>query len=129
SGGAAPLALTLRHEGWGARGGLRAPVRAVTTARLEAVGPRRVRMALTHSVFHVRRGESLYLAEAASDRLVLRSLLGDGERSRLELPLPAGRGRVEADLWLRTNGGTRAAPRWALEWVRRSKPARDPAAS
>jgi hypothetical protein len=106
---------------------LREPVRAVTTARLEAVGPRRVRVALTHSVFHVRRGESLYLAEAASDRLVLRSLTGDGDRSRLELTIPAGRGRVEAGLWLGTSGGVRAAPRWNLEWVRRSKPARDAA--
>jgi hypothetical protein len=129
SGGAAPLALVVRHEGWGARGGLREPVRAVTTARLEAVGPRRVRVALTHSVFHVRRGESLYLAEAASDRLVLRSLTGDGDRSRLELAIPAGRGRVEAGVWLGTSGGVRVAPRWNLEWVRRSKPARDAAPS
>jgi hypothetical protein len=124
SGEAAPLALTVRHEGWGARGGLRAPVRAVTTARLEALGPRRVRVALTHSVFRVRRGESLYLAEAASDRLALRSLTGDGDRSRLELTIPAGLGRLEAGLWVGTNGGVRAAPRWTLEWVRRSRPAR-----
>jgi hypothetical protein len=124
SGGASPLALTVRHEGWGARGGLHEPVRAVTTARLAAAGPRGVRLALTHSVFHVRRGESLYLTEAASDRLVLRSLSGDGDRSRLELTIPAGRGRLDAALLLGTSGGVRAAPRWSLEWVRRSQPAR-----
>jgi hypothetical protein len=121
---AAPLRLTIRQEGWGAHGGLREPVRAATTARLEARGPREVRVSLTHSVFRARSGESLYLAEAQSDRMVLRSLSGEGDRSRLEITVPAGRGRLRADLLLGATRGVRSAPRWKIEWVRRSRRAR-----
>jgi len=122
SGGADPLTLTVRHETWGARAMLRDVVRAVSSARLEARGPFGARVALTNAVFRTRRGESLYLGEAESDRVVLRALSGEGRRSRLELLVPAGRGRVRATLLVTTLGGVQSEPRWTMEWIRRSRP-------
>ena len=81
-----------------------------------------MRVALTHAVFRTRRGESLYLGEAESDRVVLRALSGEGRRSRLELLVPAGRGRVRATLLVTTLGGAQSEPRWTMEWIRRSRP-------
>jgi hypothetical protein len=121
SGGGEPIEVTLRHESWGARAPLREVVRAVTTARFEVRGPAGLVAALTHSAFRTRRGESLYLAEAESDRLVLRVLAGDGHRSRLELVVPVGRDRVRATGLVTVTGARRAEPRWSLEWIRRSK--------
>ena len=72
------------------------------------------------------------LAAAASDRLVLRSLTGDskaiGRGSSWRSPPAAA--RVEVPVWsLGTSGGPQSSGRWNLEWVRRSKPARDAAPS
>jgi hypothetical protein len=121
AGGGDPVAITLRHESWGARAPLRDLVRTVTSARFEVGGPGGSRMALNHTAYRTRRGESLYLAEAESDRLVLRALAGEGHRSRLELVVPAGRGRLRATLLLTALATRPAAPRWTLEWIRRSR--------
>jgi hypothetical protein len=121
-GPADPLRLSLRHESWGARGGWREVVRAVTSAGLEARGPGGSALRLTHAAYRVRRGESLYLAEMESDRLVLRALAGEGHRSRLEVTVPAGRGRVRGVLLLGRSAAGFAPPRWSLEWIRRSRP-------
>jgi len=89
--------------------------------RIEARGPRGARLVLSHTTFRTRRGESLYLAEAESDRLVLRALAGEGHRSRLELAAPVGQGRVIATVLTTSRTGAPTEPRWSLEWVRRSK--------
>ena len=123
SSGAEPFSLAVRHEGWGARAVLRDVVRTVTSARIEARAPLGVKLALSHAVFRTRRGESLYLAESESDRLVLRALSGEGQRSKLEVLVPAGRGRVRATLLVTAAGNRPSAPKWTMEWIRRSRPA------
>jgi hypothetical protein len=120
-GGMGKVFLGLRHESWGERPWARAVVRAVTTARLEARGPAGLDLGLTHSVYRVQRGESLYLPEVESDRLVLRALSGEGERTRVEARTPFAGGRVRAALHL---AGTQAADRrtqWTLDWTRRAQ--------
>jgi hypothetical protein len=120
-GGSPALGLALRHEAWGARSMARRPVRVVTTARLEAQAPAGLLLRLTHAVFRVRPGESLYLPEVLSDRLVLRALSGAGERTRLELALPAGRGSLRAALNLSSKGIRRLRSQWTLDWTRRAR--------
>ncbi|TMQ65477.1 MAG: hypothetical protein E6K78_07575 [Candidatus Eisenbacteria bacterium] len=118
---ATPLALSLRHEAWGDRAILRGGARVVTTVRLEASGPFGWKLAVTHSVFRSRRGESLYLAEGEIDRLVLRAVSGEGERSRIELRLPAAGGRLTGGLQLVRSVGRAAPVRWSLDWSRRGR--------
>ena len=118
---ATPLALSLRHEAWGDRAILRGGARVVTTVRLEASGPLGWKLAVTHSVFRSRRGESLYLAEGEIDRLVLRAVSGEGERSRIELRLPAAGGRITGGLQLVRSVGRAAPVRWSLDWSRRGR--------
>jgi len=125
-----PLALALRHESWGATPILRDVVRAVTSVRVDARAPFGMRVTLSHAVYRTRRGESLYLPESESDRLVLRALSGEGQRTTLELLAPAGRrGRVRATLRISTSGVRQGAPQWTLEWMRRSPRDRAPASS
>jgi hypothetical protein len=115
-----PLGLLVRHELWGARPGLRDVTRAVSSCRIEARLPRGISLSLAHLVFRVRRGESLYLREAESDRLVLRALSGEGERTQLDLRLPFARGALRAGAQLTAPLAGRRVPRWTLEWTRRS---------
>ena len=115
------MALGVRHESWGERPWVRGVVRSVTSARLEARGPAGSRFTIAHSVFKVRRGESLYLPEAESDRLVLRAVSGEGERTRIEARLPFAGGRVRAALHLNTAPDRRARPDWTLDWSRRAR--------
>lgn len=125
-GGAPGTRLTLRHELWGTRAWAREAVRRALVARLERDLPRSGRIAVTHAVWDVRRGEVSYLPEPAADRLVLRALAGRGERSRIEVALPMTSGEVRLGLaWVTggTRGGTRP-PTWTIEWVRRSRLAR-----
>jgi hypothetical protein len=120
-GGAPDLGLALRHEAWGARSGARDPVRAVTTVRVETRAPAGAAVCVTHAVFRVRSGESVYLPEAESDRLVLRAISGAGERTRVEIHLPAAGGMAHAALGLSSGGGRSGRPRWTLEWTRRTR--------
>ena len=125
-GGAPGARLTLRHELWGTRAWARDAVRRALVVRLERDLPRAGRIAVTHAVWDLRRGEVSYLPESAADRLVLRALAGRGERSRIEVALPMTSGEVRLGLaWVTggTRGGTRP-PTWTIEWVRRSRLAR-----
>jgi hypothetical protein len=115
------LALGVRHESWGERPWGRGVVRSVTSARLEARGPAELRLAIVHSAYQVRRGESLYLPEAESDRLVLRAVSGEGERTRIELRAPFAGGRARAALHLNTAPERRARSDWTLDWTRRAR--------
>jgi len=119
--GAGAMSLGARHESWGERSWGRGVVRSVTSARLEARGPLDVRLAIAHSVYHARRGESLYLPEAESDRLVLRALSGEGARTRIELRAPFAGGRARAALNLSTALERRARADWTLDWTRRAR--------
>jgi hypothetical protein len=127
--GAAPgLALTVRHEAWGERRFAHGEVRAASSARIEVSAPFGVKLALAATAFRVRRGESLYLADSEGSRLVLRSLSGSGERTRLELQAPAGRGRVRAALNL-DERAPRTRAQWTLDWTRRTRASGAPRAS
>ncbi len=112
--------LVLREERWGERAIVRSGLRAVTAARFECDAPFGARLALTQAAYRVRRGESLYLPEAEADRLVLRALTGTGERTRLEVALPAGSGRVRASLALAGVAGE-ARSKWTIDWTRRAR--------
>jgi hypothetical protein len=119
--GTGEMALGVRHESWGERPWGRGVVRSVTSARLEARGPLDIRLGVAHSVFRVRRGESLYLPEAESDRLILRAVSGEGERTRIEARSPFAGGRVRAALHLNTASDRRARADWTLDWTRRAR--------
>jgi hypothetical protein len=122
TGGSRFMLLSLRHEGWGAGPWARDEVRAVSTAGVEARGPWGLALRVAHSLYRVQRGESLYLAEAESDRLVLRALSGEGSRTRLEARLPFAGGRVGATVQLSSTAVERE-PRaqWTLDWTRRAR--------
>jgi hypothetical protein len=122
-GGSPGARLALRHELWGERAFARDAVRRAVVARADWAVPYGGRLAVTHSVWRVRSGESLYLPEAQPDRLVLRASSGAGTRTRCELRLPLAMGTVRLGLSL-ASGGTRSAaarPAWTVEWSRRSK--------
>lgn len=122
TGGTRSLLLSLRHEGWGAGPWARDEVRAVSTAGVDARGPWGLAVRVAHSVYRVQRGESLYLAEAESDRLVLRALSGEGSRTRLEARMPFAGGRVGATMQLTSTAVEREPrPQWTLDWTRRAR--------
>jgi hypothetical protein len=120
-GGPPGLSLALRHEAWGEDRLARHAVRVVSGARVAARGPLGTAVEVAHTVFHARRGESLYLAEAEADRLIVRALSGDGERTRIEFRAPAVGGTLRAALDLAATGGKPPRPRWALDWSRRAR--------
>jgi hypothetical protein len=69
----------------------------------------------------VKRGESLYLREAESDRVVLRALTGEGVRTLIEARSPFAGGRVRAALHLTSASERRARAQWTLDWTRRAR--------
>jgi hypothetical protein len=121
----AGMALALRHEVLGAQRLGRAAVRTVTAVRLEIEGPAETGVGITHSTYRARPGESLYLAEAASDRVVLRAVSGTGRRTRVEVRAPGAGGRIHAALDVPATVGVRSGgssrPQWTLEWTRRAR--------
>jgi hypothetical protein len=120
-GGPPGLNLALRHEVWGEDRLARHAVRVVSGARVAARGPFGTAVEVAHTVFHARRGESLYLAEAGADRLIVRALSGDGGRTRVEFRAPAVGGTLRAALDLAATGTQTPRPRWALDWSRRAR--------
>lgn len=118
-GGSDGLKLVLREEWWGEGAWVRGTVRSVSAAGVEIMGPARSVLRISHCAYRVRRGESLYLPEAESDRLVLRALTGVGERTRIEtqLPLAGGVGRAAA-AWTTASAPPRV--QWTLDWSRRA---------
>jgi hypothetical protein len=120
-GGSRELSLELRTEIWGESPWARSVVRRVSLAGVEVRGPAGVLVAVTEAVYRARSGESLYLTETGSDRLVLRALPGAGERTRIELRAPVAHGRARAGLSVRSTAA--AAPRfeWTCDWERRTR--------
>jgi hypothetical protein len=116
-----PLVVAMRHETWGRSAFARAATRTVSSLGLEAQSPRGASVRASHSVYRVGSGESLYLPELAPDRLVLRALSGDGERTRLEARLPVNGGRVAASVDLVRPNGRERDVRWSFEWTRRAR--------
>ena len=121
----AGLALVLRHEVLGAERLGRAAVRTVTAAQAQLEGPAGTALRITHCVYRVRSGESLYLIETASDRVILRAVSGTGRRTRVEVRAPGAGGRIDAALEIPgvADAGSREAtsPRWTLDWTRRAR--------
>ena len=115
------LSMTVRHEVWGERRFARAAVRTVSAVRVEAAAPWNIVVRVTHSVYRARSGESLYLAEAWSDRLVLRAVSGAGERTRFEVQAPAAGGNLRAAVNVSVTAGTSPRPQWTLDWTRRAR--------
>lgn len=115
------LALALRHETWGRAAFAREATRSVSSLGIEARGPLGVTVRASHSVYRVGSGESLYLPELAPDRLVLRALSGDGERTRLEARVPVSGGRIAATVDLMRPNHRDRDVRWTFEWSRRSR--------
>jgi hypothetical protein len=120
-GGPPGMSLALRQEAWGERRFARGAVRAATAVRLDVQGPLGSWFSVAQTAYRVRRGESLYLAEAESDRLVLRSLTGAGERTRIECRAAAGGGALRAALNLSTAALNRPRAQWVLDWTRRAR--------
>jgi hypothetical protein len=120
-GSAAPVTLAARHEVFGTRSFARDAVRVASSVQLEAPLAAGLDLRVAHTVYRARRGESLYLPEPASDRVVLRALSGDGERTRLELNAPIAGGRMSAGLTWNDKQGADVRPRWNLEWARRAR--------
>jgi hypothetical protein len=115
------LAMALRHDVWGERAVIRAAVRAVTVVRIQAGTSPRPTLGLTHAIHRVRGGETVYLPEAGTDRLVLRALSGSGERTRLELGLPAGGGALRATLEIVAVAEKPPRLQWTFDWTRRAR--------
>lgn len=118
SAGPAHLRLTLRQEVWGARSFARAAVRVLTVARVDAAGPFGTSLGIEQDVWQAQRGESLYLAEDAVDRIVLRALAADGERTRVQAAAPLASGRVRASAAWTASGAHAPRPQWRLDWTR-----------
>ena len=119
--GEGTLALGLRHEVWGEHPWVRGVVRSVSGMRIGARGPAGLELDITHSVYRVKRGESLYLREVESDRLVLRALAGEGQRTRIEARSPCAGGRLRAGLVLGSASERRVRTQWTLDWMRRAR--------
>ena len=76
---------------------------------------------MSHTVYRVASGESAYLAENGPDRLILRALSGEGERSRIEALVPIAGGRVRASLDLTRTVTSAERTRWTFDWSRRGR--------
>lgn len=116
--GSAGLRLTLRQELWGARNFARAQVRVLEVARVEAAGPFATSLGVEQDVWQAQHGENLYLAEDAVDRIVLRALVADGERTRVQLARPLAAGRLRATATWIVSGARAPRPQWRLDWTR-----------
>ena len=119
-GGSRAFGLLLSQELWGERAFARRAVRSVSAAGVEVTGPWESRLRVAHCVYRVRRGETLYLPEAESDRLVLRALSGNGERTRVELQTPLAGGVVRAAASLATPARRSPRLQWTATWTRRA---------
>jgi hypothetical protein len=118
--GTGVVTASLRHEVWGGQR-FRAAVRRVSGVRLEIRGPGPARIRVAQTAFRVGFGESLYLREAYSDRLVLRALTGYGERTSIECRFPIAGGRLTLGMQLTRRRGSEPRMVWTFDWVRRAR--------
>jgi hypothetical protein len=114
-------ALDLRHELRGGRAFARRTVRRAIVARGESALPAGGSLAVTHSAWSTRAGESLWISESNGDLLTLRAASGAGERTQVVLVVPFVGGRARAAVDWTTVAARRAAPGWSLEWTRRTR--------
>ncbi len=119
-GGPEGMGLVLREEWWGEGAWVRDAVRSVSAAGVELAGPARSVLRISHCAYRVRRGESLYLPEDESDRLVLRALTGVGERTRIEMQLALAGGFARAAAAWTAAAADRPRVQWTLDWSRRA---------
>jgi hypothetical protein len=124
SGGGPDVALGLRHESWGSEAFARARVREVSSARVDVAVVAGAHVQVTHTVYRSPRGESFYLPELETDRLVLRALSGAGQRTRAELVVPVAGGRVRGGLALSPGRAAKDRVQWTVDWSRRVRLAR-----
>jgi hypothetical protein len=120
SGGPPDLAMSLKHEIWGSRGGLHAIRRSVTTAAFTASPSRGFTIGVTHTLYRTETGDTQYIGEQEDDRQVLRALSGTGRRTRFEAGIPAAGGAVHAALMV-TAAVHPSAPAWTIDWTRRAR--------
>jgi hypothetical protein len=114
------MGLVLREEWWGEGAWVRDAVRGVSAAGVEIAGPARSVLRISHCAYRVRSGESLYLPEDESDRLVLRALTGVGERTRIELHLALAGGFARAAAAWSAAAAEQPRVQWTLDWSRRA---------
>ncbi|MGH3056178.1 MAG: hypothetical protein ACRDL7_14485, partial [Gaiellaceae bacterium] len=119
--GSPGLAMSLRHEWWGAEGGLRRRVRELATAELESRPRPGMAAAVTVWLFSTTSGEPQYVSESEVDRTIWRAMAGAGHRTRLRATFPAAGGSVRAALTVSRTGGSLPPPQWTLDWTRRSR--------
>jgi hypothetical protein len=120
TGGPPDLAMSLKHEIWGSRGGLHAIRRSVTTAGFTASPSRGFTIGMTHTLYRTEAGDTQYIGEQEDDRQVLRALSGAGRRTRFETGIPAAGGAVHAALIV-TAAVHPSAPAWTIDWTRRAR--------
>ncbi len=114
-------ALAVRHELWGERAFARSAVRRALAVRTSCALPAGASLTVTHWAWSARSGESLWLPEAEGDRLALRALRGDGERTRVEAVAPVPGGRARLALTVARPAGRSSDVRWSVEWTRRGR--------
>jgi hypothetical protein len=115
-------ALDLRHELRGGRAFARSAVRRAIVVSGESTLPAGGSLAVTHSAWSTRAGESLWISESDGDVLTLRAASGAGERTQVVLAAPLLGGRARAMVNWSTVAARRAAPGWSLQWTRRTRP-------
>src|SRR5262245_17711903 len=117
--GAPPLSLAVRQELWGRAPFARRAVRRSIEAGVEARFPGGIELRAAHAVLDARPGETIYLPELESDRLVLRAVSGPARRTRLVARVPAADGSLSAGVGLGlARSGTRRSD-WSGQGSRR----------
>lgn len=117
-----PAELALRHELWGTRPFARQAVRRLLAAEVDTRPAAGWSLLVSHALWRVRSGERLHLPEAGGDRLTLRSLTGEGERTRVEVRAPALGGSLRLGVTTTLNAVRAVRPQWRAEWSRRNRP-------
>lgn len=115
------VAVAVRHELWGERSFARAAVRRALAVRARCALPAGAALTVSHWAWSARSGESLWLPEAEGNRLALRALRGEGERTRVECVAPVPGGRARLALTLARPAGRPSDVRWTVEWSRRGR--------
>jgi len=120
-GSSGPLGLTLGLENWGRRSRARDPVRRASLAAVQCRLPFGGWVRAEQRAFRAGAGEGYRAADFEADRVVLRSLSGAGERTRIELMVPGPAGRMRAGLTLNAAASRPARTQWTLDWTRRAR--------